>query len=220
MHGFPFAHDDPPSTAHRAKARWRLPRPLALASLALALFGVAGCAAARPHYDFDAERRATSSYTVGPGDLLAVNVWKNEALSQKVVVRPDGFVTLPLIGDVAAGGRTVDAIASEIADRAQRFYTERPVVSVEVAELHSYRIYVLGEVSRPGEFTPRGQVTVLQAIALAGGFTRFAAPDEIQIVRRDANGERRIPFVYNQVVDNGDLRENLPLQSNDTLVVP
>jgi polysaccharide biosynthesis/export protein len=200
--------------------RTRAARRLGAAWLAVVALTLAGCGGARPHFDFDAERRATNAYSVGPGDLLAINVWKNEALTQRVIVRPDGFVTLPLIGDVAAGGRTVDAIASDVADRCQRFYTERPVVSVEVAELHSYRIYVLGEVTRPGEFTPRGQVTVLQAIALAGGFTRFAAPDQIQIVRRDAQGDRRIPFVYGQVVDHGDLAEDLPLQSNDTLVVP
>src|SRR5215208_2507058 len=180
----------------------------------------AGCGASRPAYDFPAERKSTSSYTVGPGDVLQVNAWKNEALSQRVTVRPDGFVTVPLIGDVQAGGRNVDEIAKDIVSRAARFYTEPPVVSVDVAELHSYRIYVLGEVARPGEFTPKGQVTVLQAIALAGGFTRFAAPDSIMIVRRDANGERRIPFQYDKVVDDGHLQANLPLQTNDTLVVP
>jgi polysaccharide export outer membrane protein len=89
-----------------------------------------------------------------------------------------------------------------------------------VAELHSYRVYVVGEVSRPGEFTPTAQITVLQAIALAGGFTRFADPDDILIVRRDGFGERRIPFPYSRVVDRGELRANLPLQSNDTVVVP
>jgi polysaccharide biosynthesis/export protein len=190
------------------------------AALAVTLTLGAGCAAARPHYDFDAERRATTGYSVGPGDVLQVNAWKNEALSQRVIVRPDGFVTLPLVGDVQVGGRTVDKIAAEIAARATKFYTEAPVISVEVAELHSYRVYVLGEVSRPGEFAPKAQVTVLQAIALAGGFTRFAAPDQIMIVRRDQSGERRIPFVYTQVVEEGDLRENLPLQTNDTLVIP
>lgn len=199
------------------QARFRLTYACSLIALATASLG---CAATRPHYDFDAERHATSAYAVGPGDLLAVNVWKNEALSQRVIVRPDGFITLPLLGDVAADGRTVDAIADDIANRAQKFYTERPVVSVEVAELHSYRIYVLGEVARPGEFTPRGQVTVLQALALAGGFTRFASPNDITILRRSGARERRIPFVYTQVVDHGDLRENLPLQTNDTIVVP
>ena len=178
------------------------------------------CAAARPAYDFDAERRTTSAYVVGPGDILQVRAWKNDALSQRVTVRPDGYVTLPLIGEVMAGARDVREIAAEISTRAAAFYTEVPVVAVEVAELHSYRVYVLGEVARPGELTPKGPINVLQAIALAGGFTRFAAPDETVIVRRDGRGERRIPFVYRQVVDKGDLRENLPLRTDDVLVIP
>jgi polysaccharide export outer membrane protein len=189
-------------------------------SLVLLALGSAACAAGRPSYDFDAERRVTSAYTVGAGDVLQVRAWKNEALSQRVVVRPDGYITLPLVGEVLAAGRSVPAIAAEIGKRAGVFYTEAPVVAVEVAELHSYRVYVLGEVTRPGELSPRGPINVLQAIALAGGFTRFAAPDETVIVRRDAQGERRIPFVYRQVVDKGDLRENLPLCSDDVVVVP
>jgi polysaccharide biosynthesis/export protein len=179
-----------------------------------------GCGAHHANFDFDAERKTTTAYSVGPGDVLQVRAWKNDALSQRVTVRPDGFVTLPLIGDVSAGGRTVESIAADIATRAAPYYTEKQVVAVEVAELHSYRVYVLGEVTRPGEFTPRGQVTVLQAIALAGGFTRFAAPDKMVIVRRDARGERRIPFAFENVVDRGRMRENLPLQTNDTVVVP
>jgi polysaccharide export outer membrane protein len=214
MDRFRFARD-----AQRRRDQRRRGVVLVMLSIAFSL-AASACVAGRPRYDFAAERRATSAYSVGAGDLLAVNVWKIEQLSQRVVVRPDGFITLPLDGDVKASGRTVDAIGGEIADRALRFYTERPVVSVEVAELHSYRIYVLGEVTRPGEFTPRGQVTVLQAIALAGGFTRFAAPNQIVIVRRDSQGDRRIPFVYGQVVEKGDLAEDLPLQTNDTLVVP
>lgn len=189
------------------------------ALLATALVAL-GCAARRPQYDFDAERKATRAYAVGPGDVLQVRAWKNEALSQRVTVRPDGYITLPLIGDVLASGRPVEVIGREVSEKAAKFYNEAPVVAVEVAELHSYRVYVMGEVTRPGEFTPRGQVTILQAIALAGGFTRFAAPNDVIIVRRDALGERRIPFAYAQVVEGGDLRENLPLQTNDTVVVP
>jgi polysaccharide biosynthesis/export protein len=197
-----------------------LRRALLLCGLAGSLASLASCVAARPRFDFDAERRMTGTYAVGPGDVLQVRAWKNDALSQRVTVRPDGFVTLPLIGDVQVEGRNVDAIAKDVVERSAKFYTETPVVAVEVAELHSYRVYVTGEVARPGEFTPRGQVTVLQAIALAGGFTRFAAPDRMLILRHDASGERRIPFVYGQVVEGGDLRENLPLQTNDTVVVP
>src|SRR5262249_40822976 len=186
----------------------------------LSLCFLFGCGDTLPQYDFAAERRLTSGYVVGPGDVLQVRAWKNEALSQKVIVRPDGFVTLPLVGEVRAAGRGVSAIAAEVATRAAAFYNEAPVVAVEVAELHSYRVYVLGEVARPGELTPRGPITVLQALALAGGFTRFAAPNETVIVRRDAHGERRIPFVYREVVERGDLRENLPLCTDDVVVVP
>ena len=194
---------------------------LGMLALAIALVAPATVScSSKSAYDFASERRATAAYTVGPGDVLQVTAWKNEALTQRVTVRPDGFITMPLIGDVQAGGRNVDVVAKDIATRATKFYNEAPVVSVDVAELHSYRIYVLGEVARPGEFTPKGQVTVLQAIALAGGFTRFAAPDNITIVRRDAHGERRIPFQYDSVVDDGNLQANLPLQTNDTLVVP
>jgi polysaccharide export outer membrane protein len=191
-----------------------------LSALPLASLLLGGCGASRPNYDFDAERKITRTYTVGPGDVLQVRAWKNEALSQRVTVRPDGYITLPLIGDVMATGRGVEPIARDIAAQAARYYTETPVVAVEVAELHSYRVYVMGEVTRPGEFTPRGTVTVLQALALAGGFTRFAAPNDVVIVRRDERGERRIPFVYSQVVEGMDLRENLPLAPNDVVVVP
>jgi polysaccharide biosynthesis/export protein len=190
---------------------------LAAAILALSLVS---CGTSRPHYDFAAEWRAAGAYKVGAGDVLQVRAWKNDALSERVTVRLDGYVTLPLVGEVQAGGRTVQAIAAEIATRASAFYTEPARVEVEVAELHGYRVYVLGEVARPGELTPRGEVTVLQALAMAGGFTRFAAPNEIVIVRRDGNGERRIPFVYREVVEKGDLRENLPLRTEDVVVVP
>jgi len=186
----------------------------------LSLAASASCSGAKPNYDYTTELRVMRTYTVGPGDVLEVRVWHNEQLSRRVTVRPDGFVTLPLVGDIVCGGKTVEQIGKEITSKGQQFYTEPLVVSVEVAELHSYRIYVLGEVTRPGEFTPTGQVTVLQAIALAGGFTRFASSNEIVIVRKDQHGERRIPFAFTAVVKGGDLRENLPLLTNDTVVVP
>jgi polysaccharide export outer membrane protein len=183
-------------------------------------FCSSGCGGSRPQYDYVRELRVMKTYSVGPGDVLEVRVWHNDQMSRRVTVRPDGFITLPLVGDIACGGSTVEQIAADIAAKGATYYTDPLVVSVEVAELHSYRVYVLGEVLRPGEFTPTGQVTVLQAIALAGGFSRFAAPDEIIIIRKDTHGERRIPFSYSFVVREGDLRENLPLMTNDTVVVP
>lgn len=194
--------------------------PNTLITLMLASTVLPSCGGARPQYDYVREVRDMKTYSVGPGDVLEVRVWHNEQLSRRVTVRPDGFITLPLVGDVSSGGRNVEQIASDIATRGATFYTDPLVVSVEVAELHSYRIYVVGEVLRPGEYSPTAQVTVLQAIALAGGFTRFAAPDDIVIIRKDTRGERRIPFSYSCVVYEGDLRENLPLMTNDTIIVP
>lgn len=191
-----------------------------IAAAVAALAAAPGCGGSMPRFDYDAERKATSAYSIGPGDVLQIRAWNNEPLSQRTTVRPDGFISVPLVGEVLASGRTAVDIGAEISNRAAKYYTQKPVVSIDVAELHSYRVYVVGEVARPGEFTPTAQVTVLQAIALAGGFSRFADPNDIVIVRRDSFGERRIPFPYSRVVDDGQLRANLPLQSNDTVVVP
>jgi polysaccharide export outer membrane protein len=195
-------------------------RRLLLSFLLFAVPTAAGCRPPPPQYDYDAEKPEEEAFTVGTGDVLEVRVWRNDALSRRVTVRPDGFITLPLVGDIQAGGRTASVIGRDIMQAAAKFYTEPQVVAVEVAELHSYRVYVLGEVGKPGEFSPKAPVSVLQAIALAGGFTKFASPDRILVIRKDARGERRIPFVYGAVIGEGDLKENLVLQPNDTLVVP
>lgn len=196
-------------------------RRLVLSLLSLmalvAIAAIAACAPA-PTYNWKAENAL--GYRVGPGDVVKINVWKHDDISQQVTVRPDGKFTLPLIGDVDANGRTVEEIAADVGKRAQRYFQDNPPVTVQVAEVKSYKIYVVGEVQRGGEFTPNHQVTVLHGLAMAGGFTRFANPDRIIIVRRDAHGERRIPFDYSAVVDHGDLQQNLALQSGDTVVVP
>jgi polysaccharide biosynthesis/export protein len=178
-----------------------------------------GCGAARPTYDYQTEQ-TRAVYRVGPGDVLKINVWRNEQMSQQVTVRPDGAVTMPLIGDVPVAGKGVDDIAQSMVEQAKRYFTEPLSITVQVAEIKSYRLYVLGEVQKPGEFAPTVQVNVLQALALAGGFSRFASPDDIMVIRNDGRGTRRIPFVYTQVVRSGDLRENIVLQTGDTVVVP
>jgi polysaccharide export outer membrane protein len=190
------------------------------AALALALpaaLALAACGG-RPNFNWKTENAI--GYRVGPGDVLKVNVWKHDELSQQVTIRPDGKFSLTLFGDIDAEGRTNDEISADIAKRATRYFQDNPPVSVQVAEVRSYKIYIIGEVNRGGEFTPNHQVTVLHGLALAGGFTRFADSDHIIIVRRDAHGERRIPFDYSAVVNDGDLQENLALQSGDTVVVP
>lgn len=181
------------------------------------LGGLQACAPS-PTYNWPAE--SALGYKIGPGDVLKIDVWKHDELSQQVTVRPDGAFSLPLIGDVPANGRTATEITSDIQGKLKQFFQEQPPATVQVAEVHSYRIYIVGEVQRGGEFTPAGEVTVLHGLALAGGFTRFANPGRIVIVRRDARGERRIPFDFSAVVEKGELQQNLALQTGDTVIVP
>jgi polysaccharide export outer membrane protein len=183
----------------------------------LALITSTGCGPA-PTYNWKAENAL--GYRVGPGDVLKVNVWKHEELSQQVTVRPDGKFSLNLMGDVDAAGRSGSEIEAEIFKRLAKYFQDNPPVSVQVAEVRSYKIYVVGEVQRGGEFTPNHQVTVLQGLSMAGGFTRFANGSRIVIVRNDFHGDRRIPFDYDAVVDRGELVQNLVLQSGDTVIVP
>lgn len=179
-----------------------------------------GCAHNRPDYDYRAEKLRESVYRVGPGDVLRVNVWKNDQLSQEISVRPDGAITLPLLGDIQVVGKTLEQVDSAISEQGSRFFTEPLSVTTQVVEIKSYRIYVLGEVQRPGEYSPATQITVLQALSLGGGFTRFASTDDIVVIRHDDKGARRIPFAYTEVVKRGALHENLLLKSGDTVVVP
>ncbi|HXN31699.1 MAG TPA: polysaccharide biosynthesis/export family protein [Polyangiaceae bacterium] len=186
------------------------------AALAIAL-AVGGCAPP-PGYNWRAE--SALGYRIGPGDMLRVVVWKHDELSAQVAVRPDGAISLPLVGDVPATGRSAIEIASDVQQRLHRFYQDDPPVTVQVQEVKSYKIYVVGEVNKPGEFAPSQEVTVLMSLSLAGGFTRFADVDRIVIVRRDARGERRIPFDYSAVIQHGDLQQNIALELGDTVIVP
>jgi polysaccharide biosynthesis/export protein len=189
-----------------------------LRRVALALAPALAACAPPPAYNWTAE--SALGYRIGPGDVLKVVVWKHEELGAQVAVRPDGAISLPLVGDIAATGRSAVEIAGDVQLRLHRFYQDDPPVTVQVQEVKSYKIYVVGEVSKPGEFSPSQEVTVLMSLSLAGGFTRFADPDRIVIVRRDSRGERRIPFDYGAVVRRGDLRQNIALELGDTVIVP
>jgi polysaccharide export outer membrane protein len=198
-------------------SRRRCPAVLITLALALALAGLCGCGPS-PTYNWRAE--SALGYRIGPGDLLKVVVWKHDELSAQVAVRPDGAISLPLVGDVPATGRSASEIAGDVQQRLHHFYQDDPPVTVQVQEVKSYKIYVIGEVNKPGEFAPNQEVTVLMSLSLAGGFTRFADTDRIVIVRRDARGVRRIPFDYSAVVRHGDLQQNLALELGDTVIVP
>ena len=129
----------------------------------------------------------TSDYTIGPEDVLEITVWRNTDLSKVVAVRPDGRISLPLIGDVGAAGRTAAELAGAIAEKLKEF-KENPQVSIVVKEVNSYAIYVLGEVTKPGKYPLKSKTTLLQAITLASGFTPAAARNKIVVFRFGEQG--------------------------------
>lgn len=157
-------------------------------------------------------------YRIVPGDVLEISVWREEGLDQKVLVRPDGGISFPLIGNVAAGGLTVDQLRGEIGGRLGEFLSA-PEVTVAVVNSNQ-RIYVVGKVNKPGDFPILGRVTVMQALAMAGGPTPFADRDDIAVLRRSGRENLRLPFDYDSVEDGENLEQNVPLQNGDVVVVP
>jgi polysaccharide export outer membrane protein len=161
-----------------------------------------------------------AEYVIGPGDVLQISVWKNEALSRVVPVRPDGKISIPMLHDVQAAGLTAMQLRDKIA-RALAEFLPNPEISVAVTEVHSLRVSVLGEVQKPGVLELRGRTTILEAIAMAGGFRDFASPSKITVIRVDDRGQtERIRFNYNKAISNSPEEPNLVLRSGDVIVVP
>ena len=166
-----------------------------------------------------AQSSAEHAYKVGPEDVLEVSVWKEEALKKDVLVRPDGGLSFPLVGDIQASGRSIAEIRAEISKRLERFIPD-PVVSVAVSKIASQRIYVIGKVNKPGDFPVGRSVDVLQALSMAGGLNAFAAANDIRIVRRDRGRSVSLPFQYSQVERGQRLEQNIELLPGDVVVVP
>lgn len=159
------------------------------------------------------------AYLLGPEDVLKVSVWKDEHLTQETVVRPDGMISFPLIGEVSAAGRTTEDVRAEIAKRLTKFLPN-PNVTVTVLKVLSYRIYVLGRVNKPGEFQVGHHTDVLQALSMAGGLTPYAAENDIKIIRRTGTDEQVFSFRYSDAQKGKDLRQNILLQRGDLVMVP
>jgi polysaccharide biosynthesis/export protein len=160
-----------------------------------------------------------SDYIIGPDDLLQVSVWKNETMSRTLPVRPDGKISLPLLDDIQAAGLTPLQLRDKVAAALAEFMPS-PEVAVTVLEVRSYRVSVLGEVQKPGVLQLKAPTTVLEAIALAGGFKDFASPSKIVIFRKDAQGQtQRLRFNYNRAV-GGAGEDNVSLRTGDVIVVP
>ncbi len=162
---------------------------------------------------------ASSSYLVSAGDLLEVSVWKEEYLERQVLVRPDGGISFPLAGDVQAAGLPVTTIRDTLAGQLSRYIPD-PVVTVSIKEIRGNRIYILGQVNRPGPFVMNPRVDIMQALAMAGGTTAFAALNDIKILRRSPDGQRVIKFRYGDVEKGRNLEQNIVLESGDIIVVP
>jgi len=159
------------------------------------------------------------SYGLEPGDIVRISVWREEALDQGVLVRPDGGISFPLAGEVNAEGKTIPEVTDEIAQRLAE-YIPNPVVTVSLQQNDGNRIYVTGRVNQPGVFLVNRPVDIMQALSMAGGLTPFADKDAITILRRQGNTQIAIPFNYKKVQKGQDLAQNIVLQAGDTLVVP
>ncbi|MDC4203670.1 MAG: polysaccharide biosynthesis/export family protein [Candidatus Manganitrophus sp.] len=159
------------------------------------------------------------SYVIGPDDLLQIVVWKNESLSRELRVRPDGKITLPLINDIQASGKTPSDLRDIISTRLEKF-VEVAGVTVIVKEINSSKVSVLGQVRKPGIYPLRSDLTVLDAIAMAEGFNEFAAPDRMVIIRKNGKETHWIKVNYSEILQGKISEDRLFLASGDTLVVP
>jgi len=193
---------------------------------AMSALTLGACAALEPNPPSSGEAGSsaayvTGDYKIGPEDVVEVIVWRNADLSKTVAVRPDGKISLPLVGDVTAVGLTADQLTKEISARLKG-YKDTPNVSVVVQQVNSYSVYVMGEVAKPGRYQLKTYSTILQAISLAGGFTPYAAKNRIFVLRKmpGTGAESRINVRYDDVVSGGDIAQNVLLIPGDTVVVP
>ena len=157
-------------------------------------------------------------YKIGPEDVLAISVWKNEPMSRVLPVRPDGMISLPLLDDVMAAGLTPTELRNLLAQRLAE-YVPSPAVTVIVNDVKSFKVSVIGEVSKPARYELKSRTSVLDVLALAGGFTQFASRTRIVVLRPEGDKRVRIPFNYNQAA-NGSAEEDLYLKPNDIVLVP
>ena len=160
-----------------------------------------------------------ADYVIGPNDVLTVVFWRDKDISGDVIVRPDGRISLPLINDAQAAGLTPDQLRVQLTAAASKF-VEDPTITVVVKTINSRKVFITGQVAKPGEYPLPAPTTVLQLIALAGGLHEFADSKNIRIVRVENGRSVAHKFNYRDVLKGKDLRQNLELKPGDTVVVP
>lgn len=161
---------------------------------------------------------ASSQYPLGPADVIHVNVWKSADLSQTVTVGPDGFVSLPLLGDVHVAGLTTNQLAQDLRSRLST-YVVAAQVTVSIVEIRSRSVFVTGQVGKPGAYPLIAPITVLQLIAQAGGLNTYANRKDIFVLRTLSSQVQRLRFNYTRAL-HGDMRQNIILQPGDTVIIP
>lgn len=168
----------------------------------------------------DVTGQQLQDYIIGPEDVLEISIWKNQDISREVRVRTDGKISLPLIGEIRAAGLNVELLRKTIAERVKE-YQEGAVVSIIVKEINSYKIFILGEVVRPGIFILKAKTSVLQALAMAGGFNQFASKNKVVVIRNKKDGTtEKIRININEIVKEGSIDKDLILMPQDTIFVP
>jgi polysaccharide export outer membrane protein len=159
------------------------------------------------------------NYIIGAQDVLDISVWKEPEVSRVVPVRPDGRISLPLLNDVQAAGMTPSQLAAQITTSLKKFVTD-PQVTVIVTTINSQRVYILGEVTRPGAFPMLPGMNVLQGLSSAGGFTQFAKTKSIYVLRMEDGKQQKYPVNYKDVISGKRPEQNISLKAGDTIVVP
>lgn len=167
----------------------------------------------------DAAPAAEDGYALNPGDVLEVSVWKEEGMEREVLVLPDGTISFPLAGHIQAAGMSAQQVEKILADRLRKFFKDA-AISVSVKSVTGNKIFVIGQVQRSGAFLAAQPIDVIQALSLAGGFTPFAAEDEIRILRREGGKQTALTFDYSDVEKGRNLKSNILLKSGDVVIVP
>ena len=212
----------------RGKAEGVMKRPLTrwlvlIAGIYVAAMGACGpvTSSQQPAAEVNAALYTSGDYKIGAEDVVEVIVWRNADLTKVVPVRPDGKISLPLVGDVPALGLTAAQLTQDISARL-KYYKETPNVSVVVQQVNSYSVYVMGEVAKPGRYQLKTYTTLLQAISTAGGFTPFAAKNRMFVLRKSSEkgADTRINVSFDDIVSGTDSSKNVMLFPGDTVVVP
>lgn len=160
-----------------------------------------------------------SEYHLSAGDVLEVSVWGDEDLQREILIRPDGRISFPLIGDIQAAGRSVNGLKTELEQRVNKYVPDVPV-TVILKTINYPKVYIVGKVETPSLYIMEERTTVVQALAMAGGLTAFASKNNIKVLRQNASGQQVFPFKYGDIENGKALDQNIVLKSGDTVIVP